>query len=432
MSSLIILTLVALQPTQPAAEFPRDAASIDTLIAQLADDDWQQRQTAQDRLVMIGEEARGQLERAVSESPDAEVRERAAAALATIAQNAETGPSIVTIKGDDLSLRDVFRQVSQQCRVQLETYPPELLEQQRGAKVALDIDHLPFWDAMRLITEKTGFTLQQWDNTGVKLMQGGQHSEGVSQVSGAYLVSAIRVSRSRFVELGGGQGAYEDFQVLLGARAEPKLRLLRVAYAPNLEEATDDRGNSLLPEPNANAAADAGGYAIAPGGAWQLPARLSAPANMGRRIARLRGSFDVSIQTRAEQLDVPDIVSARGVNKVAGGVRFVIKELRRNGDGWTLDMLARVDGARPDEWERIQQTLSTADIRLLDERGEAFQRTGSSSSGGPEQVEMTVEFSPRAWGRDRKLGEPSKLTWTVPTETRDVRVPFDFKDLPIP
>jgi hypothetical protein len=430
-SPLIILTLVALQPTQPAAELPPDPASIDTLIAQLADDDWQQRQRAQDRLVMLGGEASTLLERAAGESPDPEVRERAAAALARIEQNAETGPSIITIKGDDLLVGDVFKQLSEQCGVPLESYPPDLLDQQRGAKVSLDIDHLPFWDAMRQISEKTGFTLQQWDNTGVKLMQGGQHSEGVSQVSGAYLISAIRVSRSRFVELGGGQGAYEDFQVLLGARAEPKLRLLRVAYAPNLEEATDDRGNSLLPEPSANAAA-AGGYAIAPGGAWQLPARLSAPANMGRRIARLRGSFDVSIQTRAEQLDVPDIVSARGVNKVAGGVRFVIKELRRNGDGWTLDMLARLDGARPDEWERIQQTLSTADIRLLDERGEAFQRTGSSSSGGPEQVEMSIEFSPRAAGQDRKLGEPSKLVWTVPTETRDLSVPFDFKDLPIP
>jgi hypothetical protein len=83
-------------------------------------------------------------------------------------------------------------------------------------------------------------------------------------------------------------------------------------------------------------------------------------------------------------------------------------------------------------WERMQQILTTADIRLLDERGQAMARTGSSTSGGPEQVEMTVEFNPRAWGHDRRLGEPAKLVWTVPTETRDVRVPFEFKDLPIP
>ena len=423
-ASLIVLTLIALQPAQPTT-----APAIDALIAQLADDDWQQRQRAQDRLVLIGEKARGALERAAGESSDPEVRERAAAALASIAQNAQAGPSIITIQGDDIPLRDVIKQLSEQCGVALETYPPDALEQQRGTRVALDIDHLPFWDAMRQITEKTGFTVQQWDNTGVKLMQGGQQFDGVSQVSGAFLVSAVRVSRSRSIELGGARNAYEDFQVLIGARAEPKLRLLRVAYAPNLDEAVDEHGNSLLPAANASVA---GGYAIAPAGAWQLPARLSAPPDMGRRIARLRGSFDVSIQTRTEQLEVPDIVSARSVNKVAGGVRFVIKELRRNGDAWTLEMLARPDGATRDEWERMQQTLSTADIKLLDERGAALARTGSSTSGGPEQIEMTIEFSPRAWGHDRKVGEPAKLVWTVPTETRDVSVPFDFKDLPIP
>jgi len=304
-----------------------------------------------------------------------------------------------------------------------------VLEQQRATKVSLDIDHLSFWDAMRIITEKTGYALQQWDNTGVKLMQGGPQAEGVSVVSGAYVVSAVRVSRSRSVELGGAHNAYEDFNVQLSARAEPKLRLLRVGYAPNLEEAVDEHGNSLLPEAHAQAP---GGYAIAPAGAWQFPARLHAPPNVGTRIARLKGSIDVSVQTRYEQLEVPDVVSARSVNKVAGGVRFVIKELRRTGETWSLDLVARPDGARPDEWERMQQVLTTADIKLLDARGEVFQRTGSSTSGGPEQVEMTIEFTPRAWGHDRKLGEPAKLVWTVPTETRDVSVPFEFRDLPIP
>ena len=428
-SYLLVTALVAFQPTQPAPAPALDA--IDALITQLGDPDWHRREAAQERLVLMGREAQPNLERASNESPDPEIRERAAAALATIAANAETGPSIITIRGEDIPLREVFKQLSEQAGVALETYPPDVLEQQRNAKVSLDIDHQPFWEAMRQITEKTGYALQQWDNTGVKLMQGGPQTEGVSVVSGAYVVSAVRVSRSRSVELGGAQNAYEDFNVQLTARAEPKLRLLRVGYAPNLEEATDEHGNSLLPDAHAQ---PPGGYAIAPAGVWQFPARLHAPPDVGRRIARLKGSIDVAVQTRYEQLEVPDIVSARSVNKVAGGVRFVIKELRRTGETWTLDLLVRPDGAPlPEaEWERLLQILPTADIKLLDGRGEVFQRTGSSTSGGPEQVEMTIEFTPRAWGHDRKLGEPSKLVWTVPTETRDVSVPFEFRDLPMP
>jgi len=38
-------------------------------------------------------------------------------------------------------------------------------------------------------------------------------------------------------------------------------------------------------------------------------------------------------------------------------------------------------------------------------------------------------------GKDRgkkSVSEVTKLVWTFPTETRELTIPFEFKDLPIP
>jgi hypothetical protein len=426
--SLVLASLLALSSDVAPTTAPSD--EIDALIAQLGDDDWQRRQAAEDRLVIMGRRAEPQLERATAEADDPEVQMRAEAAILQIQENARIGPSIITIRGRDLPLREVFHQLSEQAGTQLEVFPPDLLEQHRNTRVTLEIDHLRFWEAMQQITEKTGFSLQQWDNTGMKLMQGAQQAEGISQVSGPYMISAQRVSRSRSLELGSAANVFEDFHVQLRAKAEPKLRLLRVGYNPNIELAIDEHGNSLLPPGHT---AQPGGYTFASSGIWQLTARFTCPPNMGRRIARLKGTIDVSIQTRYEQLEVPEITSARGVNKVAGGMRFIVKELRRNGEIWQLDVIVRPEGAGPVEWEQIQQTLSLANLNLLDEHGESLQRTGSSTSGTAEQVEISMEFSNRGPGRNnRKVGLPDKLVWTVPTEIKDLRVPFEFIDLPIP
>ena len=116
--------------------------------------------------------------------------------LAQIAENAQIGASIITIRSDNLTLRELLKQLSEQCGVQLEAYPPEAVDQPRE-KLRIDLDHVSFWDAMTQITEKSGFSLQQWDNGGMVLMQGGPPPEGISTVAGAFLVSAARVSRSR-------------------------------------------------------------------------------------------------------------------------------------------------------------------------------------------------------------------------------------------
>jgi hypothetical protein len=415
---------------QPATTQSSD--EIAALITQLSADNWKQREAAQERLVLLGEEARQRLVRAAQETNDDETRSRAEAAIVQIDQNAATGPSIITLHLRDVPPQVIFEKLSQQCRAALDPFTPDFWQQKQWPAVdSIDIDHQPFWAAMKQISAKTGVELRQWD-TGLKLVAASGQNMGPEVVSGPFLIIANRIARNESIDLGGARTASSDFAIALTAFAEPKLRLLRAGYVARVDEAIDDNGNSLLPE----RAADIGnGYTTASGGMWSFQIKLAYPQHdPGKRIVRLKGAIDVALQTRFQTLEIGDITSARNVSKTAGGVRAVVQELKRNGEQYELSMTIYPDGFAPRDWERVQQSLVTADLRLIDDHGVAFMRSGCSTSGGNDRLEATMQFVKNPWvnAAGRAMSEPSKLLWNIPTESKETSVPFEFTDLPIP
>jgi hypothetical protein len=48
-------------------------------------------------------------------------------------------------------------------------------------------------------------------------------------------------------------------------------------------------------------------------------------------------------------------------------------------------------------------------------------------------MNYTWNFNRNVWnGQQTKLGEPHRLVWEIPTETREINAAFEFKDLPLP
>ena len=92
------------------------------------------------------------------------------------------------------------------------------------------------------------------------------------------------VNRSESIDLSQMQGAANhgnaphterDFSVQFTATAEPKLRVLQASSTARIEQATDDRGNSLLP-PDAPPEGSQG-YTVNIVGNWSFAARLNFP-----------------------------------------------------------------------------------------------------------------------------------------------------------
>jgi hypothetical protein len=70
-------------------------------------------------------------------------------------------------------------------------------------------------------------------------------------------------------------------------------------------------------------------------------------------------------------------------------------------------------------------------IQVTDADGKRYAFTGNSRTGGTDRMTSAiVRFGNQ--NRTQPMGKPAKLSWTLPVETKEVRIPFEFKDLPIP
>jgi hypothetical protein len=345
--------------------------------------------------------------------------------------------------------RHVFADVAKQASVTLSPMPPELWDMRPMPKVTLDVEGQPFWRVMRMLAEQTGVELRAWSDGQPRLVLGGGGGLNASQrwiVSGPFLIALVRCARTHSVDYAAGDALSSEFGISFVATAEPKLHVSRAAYFAHLDEATDDRGHSLIPTDNANEPArffDAPGAALAgSSGSWQFNARLSYPTDMGSKLTTLRGSVGAMLQTKFETIEIGDLMSAQNVQRSAGGVTVTIESVKKNGDRYDLAMKVSREAAINVgvELERMQQSFS--DIRLLDANGRPLFRTGFSSSGigaaangSVQEIAATMSFmageTPLA-GPDRRVSEPSKFVWKIATESKELTIPFEFKDVPLP
>lgn len=417
----------AAEPAKPLD--PAQAAKIDQLVAQLSSDVFRERQQAQEKLVAIGRDALPTLHRLADSRAQEEVRSRARAAIRRIEDNAMVGGTRVTLKLSNVTPKEAFEQLGKQCKYDFPTFPPTLWEQERNWNpVSVDFDNVPFWTALKELCGKSGVFPQPYGNNNrMTLHRGGgmNYWSGPTQVSGPFLVCANRIQRTNSVDLAAPDNIQKEFYVQFTILAEPKVRVIQSDNQIDIKEAVDDRGNSLL-------STDRSYYGM--GGQawmWNMSARLNYPDNAGKKIARLRGEVKFVLQVQAESLDVPDILTAKNIEKTVAGRQFLIKECKANGENYELQMTVFRGGMSDADWNAIQNP--GAAMKLVDKSGRALSMHGWGGSNDGRKMDYTWNFSRQQWGGEAgKPGEPHRLTWEIPTETRDTVATFEFKDLPLP
>ena len=187
----------------------------------------------------------------------------------------------------------------------------------------------------------------------------------------------------------------------------------------------------LPPARPANGADDFSGSVYAGEGNYALFATLKYPAtNPGKRIVRLRGSAAFAVQVASEKLDVP-VKALSATSRTVKGVKVSFGELTKVGEGWQLKVTASTPEGSPD-WQEIQASLVPR-LRVLDAAGQPLDQHGFESDGDATSVKLTMTFGQSHRPEDgRQSGDPVRLAWEIPTRTRQITVPFEFKDLKLP
>jgi hypothetical protein len=426
----------------PAAEH---SADIEGWIAQLTSDDWQQRQQAMEKLVALGDDAVPRLTKLADTADDGEVRTRAAAAIRQIEDNRIAGTSLITMKVDDVPLAQALAEIARQARAPILTEPANLLAQKNLKPVSLNLDHRPFWEVMQTLCaqaelEVTGVS-RHGREVGLGLARGGtEWMDKPIVLGGPLLIRADRLIRVSTAHLKPPRDITEEFTISLSIFAEPKLRVLDYSATLRLEEVVDEKGTSLIPPADNNVPANVDVFGNTREGStshWEIGATLHHPKGTGKRIVKFRASTALQVQTRAAVLELP-IAGAKNAARTVGGLRVTVKNL----DGSRCDLTVYRDGRNDAEWYGVRMQLYAGEAQLLDDKGQVVARgqSGLEADESPDsqRLDLRMRFAKEGGGdegkeaRKQPASEASRLVWTFPLESRELVIPFELRDLPVP
>ena len=453
-------------PVTPAAEAPAAADTAD-LLRRFASDDWKQRRAAEQDLVRLGQQGRPVIEDLLKRVDDVGTRARLEGALRQIEELRRSGTSFITLHLKDATPGQVVEEIAKQAYAPIRLQPENLFDADpagNGRKRDVDLDRVPFWQAVQQFAADHGLVFIPGER-GLQLSRAGAgrggQAAGPAVIDGPFLVVANALNRNLNLPLAAnalaqpaqppappGQPAaaaaaaaaappqvHENFGVQFSAFAEPKLAVLRCDSVVNVEEATDDNGNSLVAEPGRQFG---GGYYNGGSGVWSLHARLRyPPKNAGKTITRLRGSVTFLLQTASQSIEIADILNVKPQQpQVFGGVQLTVSGMTKAPEGhYDLKLSVGHDVLQQLSWGGVQQSMQT-DLKVLDADGRPLSRRGMSTRGDNDRIEFTLHFNAGRRGNggngQGETGPPAKLVWQIPTETKQRVVRFEFKDLPMP
>jgi hypothetical protein len=139
---------------------------------------------------------------------------------------------------------------------------------------------------------------------------------------------------------------------------------------------------------------------------------------LDRAAGPLKGSVRLRVATAEQTIEFDNVADARNAERVdAGGWRMTLNTMNPEPGRWFV-MAVLSNPQRPNAADGVNSARPV----LLDAEGRALNGGKLSSTGTPNWTAYTLVFQQPA-----NVGPPAKLRLTMPSATKDVEVPFEFK-----
>jgi hypothetical protein len=303
---------------------------------------------------------------------------------------------------------------------------------QSPAAMLVDVRRQPFWIAMDQVCRAA--------HVGVRGLGSGDEQIAIFQSNenkplwgdrpsyscGPALFIPEAVTRTDHRDFFRTKSAEPVANVSVDVWTDPRLKAMSIAGPVRLREAVDEHGHALPRDPTD--VEQAGG---ANGAQWsyRMNVRLLLPPNVGKRIARLRGEVTFVTITKRDTFEVK-AADAKGKTQQVLVFPVEIKDLTIGAGGGSVRVGTIRGNADAAEWGAFLPRFGdiVQQVQLLDEDGMPMRTNGWGSTSSDRFVERSITYV--ADNNDK--AKPTKLVWVVPTETRDVTVPLELKDLILP
>lgn len=415
--SVLALCFVRIASGEPASAPATQAAipTADQVLQQLSAANWRQREQTIRRLVELGPDAQPILRELTRRNLDFEARKNIELAVTRIEEARLMGPSLITLHVKDATPGEVFASLTRQCGAPLPTWPDKLWDEANWPNLTLDLDRQPFWEVIADLGKRLQVDYLITEPQDIRIARDSGHPPAGMFVSGAFLITADPIVFRN------------GMNIEVSVYGEPKVVVTR-AVSFKLERAEDDHGNPLLPQTSRRMF----GRRFRTG-SRQLPMPFQRPPDEVSRIGRLKGSITVVVQVASDTWEVKDPAAMTATTRLVDSVPVTLESFfpaRAGGEGYELLAALPVGFNSRGTQDEITELMRKR-MKVLDDNGRALTQSTPDSRGTNDGAEITTDFTPVNSPDGGRVGAPAKIVWDIPTETRQVVVPFDFKEIPI-
>jgi hypothetical protein len=451
-------------------QVPGGQADPTALVAQLGSGRYAEREAAGKTLEQLGRPALSAL-RAVRDSRDPEIRNRAFNLIQKIEGALLTQPSRVRLDFDNAPLTEIVKSLSQQTGFKVVLYPENFAKWKPQRVTLRQADPVPFWSAIDQLCAAAQLQHNPTNYQGVVnpreptflLTDGAMRTILPSSDDGPFRVSLLSLDYERHVSYavaGAGAGlrpqlgnnaagrrlpaaaprrpnptTSEQFTAHLIVAAEPRLSLSQNG-ALHVVEAEDNLGNSLVPSANGGPVYNrfAGYFGVVNGSVMQLQAPLHRPDMAGTRIKQLRGVIPLSVSSRRPDPLIVPLNQGAGKHFENLDVELTLHEIRSNPTTrqtlieLSLKLKERgttAEYGEPDAFNAVYRPdTQRLQLEIFDSRGRVVSWFPSSVDSETSHMTLTLTNLPAS----TSLKELRYHTLTRAT----INLPFEFKDIPMP
>jgi hypothetical protein len=347
---------------------------------------------------------------------------------ATAATTTSAPSALISLDLDNAEGAEALAELARAAGVEMAPIHDVVLSSISGRHATLHMTREPYWRVMHELCAQLGIEpLGVRRVPGQKMLGVGLATSGWPlrpyAIGGPFIVMPTTVYRERMLLLGPEPQVTDHCSLSFIAWAEPSTWPL-VWESLQIESIEDDAGARIeLTGPEFPAAAATGSDTAT--------LQRSIALKLGpksKAISRIKGVAAMVAQTRSEVLRVERLTTGTSASKTIGSytidVRFTLVE-----DGMNVEVVVGDARREPSSWPaRLLYLRGGPAPRLQDAAGQDWYASGPGMAIPHEGPAHTTLHYMRL---RRTAGEPATFAWEVPTETIQVRVPFEFRDLPL-
>jgi len=347
-----------------------------------------------------------------------------------------TGVTLINIHQKQALPEEIFDELAKQGGIKFTTNGNFWDQDTMQTPLDVDFTNKPFWSATKEACNLWGLSVQTgWGgpSSGRKIMlnymgnMNGRKTQPLpSCESNGCVVEAQAFNRQQNLNYENPDASQNYCSLQLMVYLDPALRVRNFNQNAKAELAVDDQGNSMMPDKNNNMFY--GGGMSQASLVYNCNVPLKFPANAGKKIADFKCTLSLRAADKIETLSVDKPMEAAETSKDFAGTTITFQSVKKSpqaNGGYEVKVNVTSDSDVVQNGN-IWNLLQTA--QLLDDKGHPFQYGGGGGGGNDE---YTIHYSNNG-DEGNTHGEPAKWTIELPTQVHTVKVPVEFKDLPLP